>query len=91
MRKFNSYQPGIGHIISVALLAVVVAIIALVGLRVADMNNHSVQVNNSLPTASTAVPQQIKTKADLQQAEKALNTTTAPDPSVLDNDIRNLY
>lgn len=91
MNKSSTYQPGFGHVLSIALLAVVIAAIAWVGLRVADMNNQHVQIDHSLPTAAAAVPRQIKTKADLKQAEKALNTTTAPDPSVLDSDIQNLY
>lgn len=83
-------EHGFGHVLSVVLIAVVLAAIAFVGVKVVETNNSVGNTTASLPYSSAAVPTAIKTKADLRQAQRALDTTTAPDPGVLDNDLKNL-
>lgn len=86
MKKLNNR--GIAHLV-IILAVVVVAAIGLVGYIVVN-NNHD---QAGTVSATDGIPTTIKTKADLNQASKALDETSIDDslnPNQLDADLNAL-
>jgi predicted negative regulator of RcsB-dependent stress response len=89
MKKLLNNEHGIGHILAFVAVAVIVAV-GLVGYRVMQNDSTGSTVTTS---SSHAVPKTIKTKADVQKASKALDSTAidgAVNPNELDNDLNSL-
>lgn len=78
-------ENGFTHFLMLLLGVAVIAAIAFVGYRVYKDRNTS--TSNQI---SSSVPTEIKSSSDLQQAQKALNGSSLPDPSSLDSDLKNL-
>jgi len=70
MKKFT--QKGFAHL-GIALLLLVVIVIALVGYKVAQ-NRNNVATSSVPKTAATSVIPVVKSKADLNTVENALNS-----------------
>lgn len=89
--KISRNQSGSGHLVLLVALVVIV-LVAIAGYRVA--NNTDTGTTTSLnPIQATAVPATIKSKADLQKASNALDSTTidnSVNPDSFDNDINSL-
>ena len=84
----KSSQNGFAHL-GLLLLLVVVAVIALIGYRVA--NNNSTPVDTT--TATTQTIGQIKTTADLDKAKSTLSNVNLDgdlNPKSLDKDVQSL-
>lgn len=81
-------QKGFSHTL-VLVAAVVIAVVSVVGLRLLDGGAPT----GSQPSSSAVLPANIKTQADLNQAQKALDATavdSSVNPEQLDTDINAL-
>ena len=89
MSKLQTNQQGFGVIVVILVIAVVAAI-AIVGMRV--MGNQLQSSVASSTQTKAAVPATITSKADLQTASQALNTTNVDsvDLTQLDSDLNSL-
>lgn len=65
-------EKGVAHLVLALVVATVLAAVAYAGYRVANRSDDT--AGNQSVSKQTPVPSQIKTKADLSQASKALDT-----------------
>lgn len=90
--KLSKDDRGIAHFVLVLLAVAVIAAIAFAGYRV--MNNGGAGSKTATSESKqVAVPDQIKTRADLTQADKALDTMpidNGVNPDSLNNDLNAL-
>lgn len=94
MKKIN--QIGASHVVLFVAVAVIAAV-GVVGYRVASntANDQSTSDSNISSAANhdVSVPNQINTKADINQASKALDSTSVDssiNPSQLDQDLNSV-
>lgn len=91
MRRLQTDQRGFGFI-GFILIVVVIAAIALVGMRVMGGQLNRQTVSDAANMTPTAVPAKVASAADLQTASQALNTTnvSSVDLTQLDSDLNSL-
>lgn len=87
--KLARDQRGIAHLVMVLIVVAVVAAVGFVGYRVASDSRGGAGTSNA-SAKQVAVPKQIKTKADLSQASKSLDSLpidNGVNPNSLNNDL----
>lgn len=95
MARIHLDQRGSSHIVAL-LFVVIVAAVGFAAYRVMSANKNSSSVANAPTNTLTkplAAPADIKSKADVQQAAKALDSDQLDknlDPSQLDSDLNSL-
>lgn len=86
-------QKGASHLVAV-LAVVVIAAIGLIGFKVMNANEDSTETASSSTSqsANTSDAATIKSRADVQQASKDLDSTSLNDvdPSQLDSDLNSI-
>lgn len=87
MKNLRTNQRGVAHL-AVIFGVIVLAAVAFAGYKV--MNHNNKKTNNT--ASAVVVPAKIKSKTDVQQATKALDSqsNSALDPSQLDADLNSL-
>ena len=90
MKSMHHLQRGFGFV-GILLLLVVIGAVAVVGLKVMDMQHKAAIVSSSSSTMPV-VPTKISSTADLQTAATALDNTNVDqvDVSQLDSDLNAL-
>jgi conjugal transfer/entry exclusion protein len=89
MKTLKRPESGVAHVLMLLLIVCVVAGVAVVGIRVVNRSNTVAPASSTVKTVTT-VPSQIKTQSDIQQAQKALDSASLPDPNQLNSDITGL-
>lgn len=82
MKRLN--ETG-SHVVAVALLVLVLGLVGFTGYKVMNANNTDVASGTVKQAASQGVPKQIESKSDLQQATKALDSSSTSVGSSLDD------
>lgn len=95
MKTLRYNERGSSHLV-IVLAVVVLAGVGLVGYRVMTSGNQATKKTASpaAATIQTAAPGKISSKADVQQATKALDETPVDnslDPKQLDGDLSDLF
>ncbi len=91
MKYLKHNQRGAAHLVAI-FGVVLLAVIGFTGYRVMHNSKNNQTASTTTTTSNTTVPAKIQNKTDVQQASKALDSTSSStiDPSQLDADLSSL-